>query len=116
MSYPAEEDKPKWRKFLEAVGNSICFVASLTVCFLLVSGIDLNHRFLIWLLSIGMCITTTTLIFTYVYAASMVTPDSIWKSTTSEFGLVLVVWGGLAGFVGLLFFIRFFVWGSKNCM
>ncbi|KAJ1401029.1 PGG domain [Sesbania bispinosa] len=91
--------------------NTVCFVASLSVCLLLVSGIPLNHRFPTWLLSIGMCITLTSLTFTYFNAASMVTPDPIWGDTINMFAVVLYVWIALLSLVGLILFIRLFVRG-----
>ncbi|KAJ1401031.1 PGG domain [Sesbania bispinosa] len=100
--------------FLEC--NTICFVASLTVCLLLVSGIDLNHRFPIWFLSILMCITISTLILTYLFAASMVTPNTIWGPAVGVFNLVLKLWAALAGLVGLFLIIRAFIWGVKKCI
>ncbi|RHN39386.1 putative PGG domain-containing protein [Medicago truncatula] len=54
--------------------NTICFIASLSVILLLVSGIPINNKFSMWLLSIGMSIVITSLALTYLYAANMVTP------------------------------------------
>ncbi|XP_061360231.1 uncharacterized protein LOC133304236 [Gastrolobium bilobum] len=97
----------RYERFL--VCNTICFISSLSVCLLLVSGIPLNHRCPIWLLSIGMCITITSLALTYLYGMSMVTPDSFsdWDMTS---GLILLIWFGLLGVVALLLMIRFFDW------
>src|ERR1044072_2910773 len=57
--------------------NTVSFIASLSVCLLLVSGIPLKHRFVLWFLSIGMCITITSLALTYFAAIMMVTPDRL---------------------------------------
>ncbi|KAJ1394818.1 PGG domain, partial [Sesbania bispinosa] len=68
----------QYKMFL--MSNTICFVVSLSVCLLLVSGISLNQGFLIWLMSFLMCITLTSLTLTYVMATAMVTPHSVWES------------------------------------
>ncbi|XP_057450824.1 uncharacterized protein LOC130742740 [Lotus japonicus] len=88
------------------ISNTISFVASLSLCLLLVSGIPLKHRFVIWGLSIGMCITITSLALTYMFAASMVTPNPVWETADSMFGLVLKIWIVLLGVVGVFLIIR----------
>ena len=93
------------------VCNTICFIASLSVCLLLVSGLPLNHRLPTWLLAIGMCITITSLSLTYLFGATMVTPDTIWDSVTSVFGIVILVWIALSVIIGVLLMIRFIARG-----
>lgn len=102
-----------YERFL--LSNTICFVASLSVCLLLVSGIPLHHRFPMWLLSIGMCVTLSSLAFTYLLSVQMVTPGSgtTWESVTDSHLIVLIVWGGLLLFVGLFLTIRFVIWVVK---
>ncbi|MED6137564.1 hypothetical protein PIB30_066146 [Stylosanthes scabra] len=48
------------------VYNTLCFIASLSVCLLLVSGLPLKDRFTVWLLLIAMCITVITLMAAYL--------------------------------------------------
>ncbi|XP_061360247.1 uncharacterized protein LOC133304254 [Gastrolobium bilobum] len=97
--------------------NTICFVASLSVCLLLVSGLPLNHRFPTWILLIGMCITITSLALTYLYGMLLVTPtNAFWDTANSIFSTVLKIWIGLLGIVGFLLMIRLFVWGVKKCI
>ncbi|AET01710.1 ankyrin repeat protein [Medicago truncatula] len=73
--------------------NTICFIASLSVILLLVSGIPINNKFSMWLLSIGMSIVITSLALTYLFAAKMVNPHSIWSSLPGTgFGVALIVW------------------------
>ncbi|XP_027337328.1 uncharacterized protein LOC113851037 [Abrus precatorius] len=91
--------------------NTICFIASLSVCLLLVSGLPLNHRFPMWLLSIGMCITITSLALAYLNAVTMVTPDPVWGETSNVHEKMLHVWIGLLGLLGLFLTVRFVVWG-----
>lgn len=81
----------KYLPFL--ICNTICFIASLSVILVLVSGIPINNKFSIWLLSIGMSIVITSLALTYLFAANMVTPNSIWNSLYGNgFGISLFVW------------------------
>ncbi|TKY64308.1 mitogen-activated protein kinase 15 [Spatholobus suberectus] len=89
--------------------NTVCFVASLSVCLLLVSGLPLEHRLTTWLLSMGMCITITSLALTYMYAASMVTPLSVWGTAYGMFEVVLRIWVALIGIIDLFLVIRLFV-------
>ncbi|KAI8021903.1 Ankyrin repeat-containing protein BDA1 [Camellia lanceoleosa] len=47
------------------VANTISFVASLTIMFLLVTGLPLKNRIVRWMLVIAMWVTITTLVITY---------------------------------------------------
>ncbi|KAK7349277.1 hypothetical protein VNO77_06521 [Canavalia gladiata] len=99
--------------------NTICFVSSLSVCLLLVSGVPINHRFPTWLLSIGMCITITSLGLTYRQAVLMVTPDPIWGTAKTLYFRLLYVWVALMTLVGFFLVIRLFFWSvrkwNENC-
>ncbi|XP_027907038.1 uncharacterized protein LOC114166497 [Vigna unguiculata] len=92
------------------IWNTTCFISSSAVCLLLVSGFPLNHRFFTWLLSIGMCITITSLALTYMFGATLVTPDPVWYKSSSMFQNVFYIWITLLGLVALLLCLRFFVW------
>ncbi|KAK2406487.1 hypothetical protein QL285_042208 [Trifolium repens] len=73
---------------------------ALSVIFLLVSGIPMDHPLPIWLLSTCMCITLISLALTFLFAAIMVTPNSIWNSVGNVFGIALIV-GNVSWFVYL---------------
>ncbi|WVY91443.1 hypothetical protein V8G54_036957, partial [Vigna mungo] len=92
------------------VFNTICFISSSAVCLWLVSGLPLNNRFFNWLLSIGMCVTISSLALTYMYGAQMVTPQPVWSTSTSMFGIVILVWLALLGVVVVVHSLRLFVW------
>jgi len=96
--------------------NTICFVSSLAVCLLLVSGFPLNHRFFTWLLSIGMCLTMTSLTLTYMIGADMVTPYPVWYTTQTMFNKVIYIWFALLGLVTLVLCLRLFVWSVTKCI
>jgi len=77
--------------------NTTCFISSISVILFVVSGIPFNKPRLVWILSGGMSITLTFLALTYLMAANMVTPNSIWNSPTSNvFGIALIVWSVVA--------------------
>ena len=95
--------------------NTICFIASLSVILVLVSGIPINRGFTIWLLSTGMCITLTTLSLTYMFAANMVTPNSIWSSLPGNvFGIAIMVFASIVIIVFTFLLVRLFVRGANK--
>lgn len=102
------------------VCNTICFISSLSVLLLLVSGIPLQKTFLLWLLSIGMCVTLTTLALTYMFAVFMVTPNVIWSSLLENvFGFSVVIWASFVVLLAAFFILRFIARGVHkvcNCM
>ncbi|CAJ1950849.1 unnamed protein product [Sphenostylis stenocarpa] len=96
------------------IWNTTCFLSSSAVCLLLVSGFPLNHRFFTWLLSVGMCITITSLTLTYMYGAQMVTPDPVWAASNSMFLKVIYIWTSLLGLVTFVLCLRLFIWIVTN--
>ncbi|CAJ2663530.1 uncharacterized protein LOC123884756 [Trifolium pratense] len=91
------------------VCNTLCFISALSVIFLLVSGIPMNNTFTIWLLSTCMCFTLTFLALTYMFAAIMTTPNSIWSSYKSVFAIALIAWISIVVIVHGFHILRFFV-------
>ncbi|XP_028752069.1 ankyrin repeat-containing protein BDA1-like [Neltuma alba] len=57
--------------------KTISFVASLCVALLLVSRVPLKHRFVLWLLSIGMGIALTCLLNAYFLGLELLSQDSV---------------------------------------
>jgi len=93
------------------VCNTICFISSLSVILFVVSGIPFTKPSLIWILSGGISITLTFLASTYLIAANMVTPNSIWNSPTHNvFGIFIIVWAIVAlighGYLILRFIVK----------
>ncbi|KAL6286613.1 hypothetical protein ACE6H2_011003 [Prunus campanulata] len=63
------------KDFLEFVTfNTVSFIASLSVTLLLVGGFPLRNRVIMWLLSMAMCLTLTSMALTYVLAIILVFP------------------------------------------
>ncbi|XP_020219592.1 uncharacterized protein LOC109802583 [Cajanus cajan] len=92
------------------IWNTTCFVSSLAVCLLLVSGFPLNHRFFTWLLSIGMCITISSLTLTYLSVVDMTSPGDLWVENFFIFRIVLYIWISLLGLVAFVHSLRIFIW------
>ncbi|WVZ26651.1 hypothetical protein V8G54_005195 [Vigna mungo] len=106
----AYTDSDHYTYFL--ISNTTCFISSSAVCLLLVSGFPLDHRFITWLLSIGMCVTISSLALTCMFGAQMVTPDPVWEESTFMFQNVLYIWIVLLGLVALVLCLRLFAWNK----
>ena len=97
--------------------NTICFVASLSVTLLLVSGIPLNHRFPIWMLSIGMIITLSCLALTYLYGLFFVMHKTdVSESYSKIYKYTIGTWILLIGTVALYLTIRFLARFVNTCI
>ncbi|XP_028793220.1 ankyrin repeat-containing protein At5g02620-like [Neltuma alba] len=91
--------------------NTICFIGSLCITLILVSGVPLRHKPVIWVLSVGTCITLTFLTLTYLQALSMVNPNfSLLDSPTRVISGSLLFWFGMLGIVAVLSTLRFAFW------
>ncbi|KAK4269139.1 hypothetical protein QN277_022333 [Acacia crassicarpa] len=97
--------------------NTVAFVSSLVVALLLVSGVPLKHKAVIWMLSIGMCITLTFLTLTYLNGLYLVTPNGGLFDSASDISKVsLWTWIGFLGLIALFITLRFLFWLWKNWM
>lgn len=99
--------------------NTISFVSSLAITLLLVSGVPLKNKAVMWVLSIGMCITLTFLALTYLYGVFMITPFSFWYNCSSPLKLQHVAyytWIGLLVIVAVFIVMRFKFWLGNFCM
>ncbi|KAI4308546.1 hypothetical protein L6164_031605 [Bauhinia variegata] len=95
--------------------NTFSFVASLSAALLLLSGIPLRNRFLMWFLSIAMSASLTFLAVTYLRAVLMVIPDPVWHDAKINFEKLMWIWIGLLLLICLFTTIRFLVWLVKIC-
>ncbi|XP_045791164.1 uncharacterized protein LOC123885868 [Trifolium pratense] len=99
--------------FLFLVSNTICFVASLSICLLLVSGIPLHHRLPMWLLSIGMCVTLSMLAVSYITALQMTTPGTMYNTANKFLEKLIYGWVGLLAIIALWHTLRLIIWIVK---
>ncbi|KAI9119907.1 hypothetical protein K1719_009296 [Acacia pycnantha] len=87
--------------------NTISFVASLRVALLLVSGVPLKHRFVMWMLSIGMGITLTCLLNAYFVGLYLV----ISRSYPAKVVFIAIsCFNGLDVLVGIYMAVIFVIW------
>ncbi|XP_028752072.1 uncharacterized protein LOC114711810 [Neltuma alba] len=91
--------------------STACFIGSLWVTLLLVSGVPLKHKPAVWVLSLGMCTTLTFLTLTYLQGLFMVNPD-FWVLVFPNRMIsgALVIWFGILGVIALLSTLRFAFW------
>ncbi|KAI9119872.1 hypothetical protein K1719_009261 [Acacia pycnantha] len=96
--------------------NTICFMSSLSVTLLLVSGLPMKNKAVIWLLSIGMCDTLTTLALAYFNALAMVMPDHLRRNNAFSITLVasILAWCGLLVLIMVLITLRLIIWIVKK--
>ncbi|KAK4269119.1 hypothetical protein QN277_022316 [Acacia crassicarpa] len=96
--------------------NTISFISSLSVTLLLVSGVPMKNKALIWLLSIGMCVTLTTLALAYLYALRMVMPDHLRKNKAFSITIEasILAWAGLLVLIMVLITLRLIIWIVKK--
>ncbi|XP_021815290.1 ankyrin repeat-containing protein ITN1-like [Prunus avium] len=102
--------------FLEFVTyNTVSFIASLSVTLLLVGGFPLRNRVIMWLLSMAMCVTLTSVALTYIHALILVFPDTeIYKSYEKISRISIVVWATLLGIIAAIHTIRLIIWLARK--
>ncbi|XP_052110668.1 uncharacterized protein LOC107464730 [Arachis duranensis] len=100
------------------VFNTTCFIASLCVCLLLVSGLPLKNRFTMWLLLVAMCITVTSLLLAYLMGLFLATPEDIAGGEIFDKWFSYLLLGFFILFVGVGIFqvLRFLIWCVKKCI
>ena len=106
LAYGGYEDM--FAQFL--VCNSIAFTASLSVIFLLISGVPLKNKFFMVILTLAMCTTLTFLGLTYVLAFLLLIPEEITQKNKIKVFLPIGVLACLILLVLLIHTIRFLYW------
>ena len=89
------------------VANALSFLASLSVILLLISGLPLKNKVCTWVLTITMCVTLTSLFFTFFQARVLVNPDNYIPSVPF---IALITWICMLSIIMLLHGIRFLSW------
>ncbi|KAK9902324.1 hypothetical protein M0R45_001744 [Rubus argutus] len=97
------------------VFNTACFVFSMSITHLLVSGFPLRKRLLLWLLVVVMCLTLQFLTLTFYYGVQLVLPNRV-SSTASIYinGTLRLFWLPLLALVILYHTARFLIWLVKK--
>ncbi|XP_076888520.1 uncharacterized protein LOC143538961 isoform X2 [Bidens hawaiensis] len=92
-----EQDDSRHRIFL--VSNTVCFVSTLSIILLLISGLPfLKRRFFMWVLMVIMWIATTSMSVTYLVIILNLTVVTDSKSITFKYAVanvIMYVWIGL---------------------
>lgn len=96
--------------------NTVSFIASLSVTLLLVGGFPLQNRLIMWLLSVAMCITLSSMTFTYMHALAIVIPDEteIFDSYDGIFSISIIAWASLLLSIALIHTIRLIIWLARK--
>ena len=67
--------------------NTVSFVASLSIIFMLISGLPIKRRIFMWLLMVAMWITITFMALTYLTSLRAISPSNVFIPITHEAGL-----------------------------
>ncbi|KAH7838940.1 hypothetical protein Vadar_032977 [Vaccinium darrowii] len=93
-----------YRYFLRS--NTIGFVASLSTILLLISGVPFRKRIYVWMLVAIMCLTITSMAFTYAFSIAVITPKWEREALSHTIGVAVVVWSSVTAIVLLVHTIR----------
>ncbi|XAR53464.1 hypothetical protein NMG60_11022027 [Bertholletia excelsa] len=103
----AVTDEPTYITFL--ITNTISFVTSLSMIFLLVSGLPIKKKIMMWILKATMWMTIAAMAFTYYLSMSAITPDYS-HGIAYMMGASVWAWMLLIGFNFLGHTCRFIYW------
>lgn len=96
--------------------NIVSFIASLSVTLLLVGGFPLRNRVIMWLLSMAICLTLTSMVQAYSQAFLLVVPntDTFFSYQGISRKVVSGVWTVLLLTISSIHSIRFSIWLSRK--
>nr|XP_048324518.1 uncharacterized protein LOC112490749 [Ziziphus jujuba var. spinosa] len=94
--------------------NSIAFLASLSIIFLLLSGFPVKYRPFMWLLNLAIACDLTFLARTFMEGMYMVTSLTIDHRARMIHNCLFYTWIGIIGIVILIHAIRFVFWAVKK--
>ncbi|KAH7864887.1 hypothetical protein Vadar_012974 [Vaccinium darrowii] len=75
--------------------NTIGFVASLSTILLIISELPLKKKPFMWILVVVMCLTITSMAFTYVFSIIVITPKSERKTLNRTIVVAIIAWSGV---------------------
>ncbi|XP_075106680.1 uncharacterized protein LOC142179605 [Nicotiana tabacum] len=93
-----------YRRYL--IANTIGFMASLSVIILLISGLPLRKKGLMWILMFIMWIAVSATAYTYGISISVFTPESQEEPLANVVGISVFIWIGLMALLFLIHTIR----------
>ncbi|XP_028752078.1 serine/threonine-protein phosphatase 6 regulatory ankyrin repeat subunit B-like [Neltuma alba] len=94
--------------------NTMSFIVSLCIALLLVSGVPLKNKLVMWILCIAMCVALTFLAFAYFDALLLITPHKPWFTPTDLAASIAgVTWEGLLLLVSVYIITLLVIWLVK---
>ncbi|XP_015902799.2 ankyrin repeat-containing protein ITN1-like [Ziziphus jujuba] len=87
--------------------NAGAFLTSLSIILLLISGIPLQYKFCMWLLTVAMCLTLTFVTLTFEEAVKLITPVAKLYMVNTMLDFTTSAWILLLGMVVLIRTLRF---------
>ncbi|ONI17168.1 hypothetical protein PRUPE_3G142200 [Prunus persica] len=95
--------------------NTISFFASLSVTLLLVGGFPLQNYIIMWLLSMAICITLSSMALTYMQALMLVLPETeFFFSYGDMYDISINAWCSLLLSITLIHTTRLINWLAKK--
>ncbi|XP_021815293.1 transient receptor potential cation channel subfamily A member 1-like [Prunus avium] len=96
--------------------NTVSFLASLCVNLLLVGGFPLRNRVIMWLLSMAMCLTLTSMALTFLLANLLVVPNTDILVSQGVISRKSAVWAWIALLLTIasIHTIRLIIWLSRK--
>lgn len=84
------------------ISDSISFMGSLMVLFLLVSGFPPKNKFCLWLLTVAVCVTVAFLGLTFITAMVLVLPETALSKLAGYISGSCYSWVGLVVIIGIV--------------
>jgi hypothetical protein len=94
--------------------NTISFMASVCVLFLVISGFPLTTNFFMWFLTLAMNTSVASMTFAYINAVGLVTPDEFSSKYEALLEPLEYIWLGVIVIVALIHIIRPLSWMVKK--
>ncbi|KAJ0538447.1 putative ankyrin repeat-containing domain, PGG domain, ankyrin repeat-containing domain superfamily [Helianthus annuus] len=100
-----EVDMDNWNKFVAF--NSLTMITSLAIVVVLISGLPLRNKFLMWVITVGTLFAMVSMVATYLQSLAMMAPD-MYVNVTSVW--ICLIWMLGCGVIALIHTIFFVVW------
>ncbi|KAM0002424.1 putative PGG domain-containing protein [Helianthus debilis subsp. tardiflorus] len=100
-----EVDMDNWNKFVAF--NSLTMITSLAIAVVVISGLPLRNKFLMWVLTVGTLFAMVSMVATYLQSLAMMAPD-MYVNVTSVW--ICLIWMLGCRVIALIHTIFFIVW------
>jgi hypothetical protein len=94
--------------------NTVAFLASVCVINLVICGFPLTSKYVIWLLSLAMNISVSSMTFAYLSAVNMVTSPNVYDEFESVFKILQLILRGVLVVFALTHIIHPLYWMVKK--